>query len=487
MQVVPRLRRFPVEGWVDPADAFVALFEGAQTAVWLDAGADADSGRSYLASGGVVATASVEPHSVRIRATGGAGERVQAGTMLDFLRTDLAGRERLEPVHPEPSFALGWVGWLGYESGAAAWGVPVARSASPDAAMTFVDRAIVVDHEQKTIELIALDDGDGPESGEELEQWATGVSALLSAATGAAATYASAHAESFTATATSVASWRHSGSEYLDLIRSCQESIRRGDAYQLCLTNEATAAVDRDALALHLRLRAASPAHHGGFLRIAGTSLVSSSPERFLSVTADGRAQTKPIKGTRPRGTTLVRDLELRAELEASDKERAENVMIVDLMRNDLGRVCEVGSVAVSHLLAVESYPQVHQLVSTVEGRLLPGLGAVDAVSACFPAGSMTGAPKLSAMRILNRLEAGARGVYSGCFGYFGLDGAMDLAMVIRSVVVRPGEVSIGAGGGITALSVPEEELEEVAVKAEALLAAAGLAADGNGSGLSNV
>jgi para-aminobenzoate synthetase component I len=203
---------------------------------------------------------------------------------------------------------------------------------------------------------------------------------------------------------------------------------------------------------------------------------VSSSPEQFLHVEADGRVRTRPIKGTRPRGATVVADVELRAELEASEKERAENVMIVDLMRNDLGRVSVVGSVEVSHLLAVESYAQVHQLVSTVEGMLLPGLAAVDAVAACFPAGSMTGAPKLSAMRILNRLEGGPRGAFAGCFGYLGLDGTADLAMVIRSIHFANGVATIGAGGGITALSVPEEELAEVRVKAAALLAAMGLA-----------
>jgi para-aminobenzoate synthetase component I len=201
--------------------------------------------------------------------------------------------------------------------------------------------------------------------------------------------------------------------------------------------------------------------------------------------------RTKPIKGTRPRGATLADDLRLRAELEASEKERAENVMIVDLMRNDLGRVCVTGSVGVRHLLEVESYAQVHQLVSTVEGRLRPGLTAIDAVGAAFPAGSMTGAPKLSAMRILAGLEQGPRGVYAGCFGVLAADGSADLAMVIRSLRFRDGTVTIGAGGGITALSVPEEELEEVQVKAAALLRAAGLRPPGelpgNGSEASNV
>jgi len=161
--------------------------------------------------------------------------------------------------------------------------------------------------------------------------------------------------------------------------------------------------------------------------------------------------------------------------------------MIVDLMRNDLARVCDVGTVEVHDLLSVESYAQVHQLVSTVQGRLAAGRTALDAVAACFPAGSMTGAPKISAMRILGALEKGRRGVYAGCFGYFGLDGSADLAMVIRSIHLADGRVTIGAGGGITALSDPREELEEVRIKARALFAAAGLEPSGNGSTDGNV
>jgi len=179
---------------------------------------------------------------------------------------------------------------------------------------------------------------------------------------------------------------------------------------------------------------------------------------------------TSPIKGTRPRGATAEADEDLRFELEASPKERAENLMIVDLMRNDLARVCQVGSVDVTSLLAVESYAQVHQLVSTVRGRLQEGLTATDAIAACFPAGSMTGAPKRSATLILDGLEQRARGIYAGAFGYLGLDGALDFAMVIRSIVIDEHGSTVGTGGGITALSVPEEELAEAKLKAQVLL-----------------
>ena len=230
-----------------------------------------------------------------------------------------------------------------------------------------------------------------------------------------------------------------------------------------------------DPVATYLALRASSPTHHGALVRAGEVSLVSASPEQFLRVTPEGLVETKPIKGTRPRGDDEESDDALRDELLSSDKERAENLMIVDLMRNDLGRIAEVGSVEVTSLLAVESYAQVHQLVSTVRGRLADGVDRFDAIAACFPAGSMTGAPKLSATQILDRLERRPRGVYSGAFGYLGLDGAVDLAMVIRSIVIDRDGSTIGAGGGITALSVPEEELAEVMVKAAPLLAVLGV------------
>ena len=212
--------------------------------------------------------------------------------------------------------------------------------------------------------------------------------------------------------------------------------------------------------------------HHGGLLRFGAHALLSASPEEFLAVSPAGMLRTRPIKGTRPRSADPITDRMLRAELLASAKERAENLMIVDLMRNDLGRVAALGSVAVPALLQVESYPHVHQLVSTIEARLAPGLSAVDAIEACFPAGSMTGAPKASAMTILRALEGGERGVYAGAFGYLGLDGAADLAMVIRSIVLGPAGASIGTGGGITALSVADEEIEETRIKAAALIEA---------------
>lgn len=453
------LRVQPLDTWVDPADAFATLFGGADgvDAVWLDSGPEALSGRSYIGTGRVRMTASVADGTVTVDGV------TQPGDALDALGADLAvwrGEQAERLAAP-----IGWWGRIGYEAGASAAGAPVAapeHGRATDASLLFVDRVVVFDHADRTIEIVAPDDADGT-------AWIDATVRALTTAEGATDAYLAAHP-----IPQSVARRRHDDDAYLAAIEACQEAIRAGDAYQLCLTNRVTARSGADPLAVHLRLRRASPAPFAGFVRIAGETLVSSSPEEFLRVDG-GRVRTRPIKGTRPRGATVAADVELRAELEASEKERAENVMIVDLMRNDLGRVCEVGSVEVTHLLAVESYAQVHQLVSTVEGRLRPGLGAVDAVAACFPAGSMTGAPKLSAMRILHRLEGGPRGAFAGCFGYLGVDGSAHLAMVIRSIHFSGDGVVIGAGGGITALSVPREELAEVRVKAAALLAAAGL------------
>ncbi|MDQ2660692.1 MAG: aminodeoxychorismate synthase component I, partial [Actinomycetota bacterium] len=370
---------------------------------------------------------------------------------------------------------LGWFGWFGYELGALLNDVPAEPSETPDAAFLYVDRAVVFDHAVRSVRLVWL----ASEPDEKGESWARGVESALDAVNLASlgATPADFPPRVRPAPAVTVR-WRHDSTRYAELIAECQAAIVRGDAYQLCLTNRVDVDVHPDPAATYLALRASSPSHHGGYLRFGDVALLSASPELFLHVSADGLVSTKPMKGTRPRGTTEASDARLRRELIESEKERAENLMIVDLMRNDLGRIAELGSVSVPNLLEVEEYAHVHQLVSTVQARLRHPLTALDVVRAAFPAGSMTGAPKRSAMTILHSLEDGPRGVYSGTFGYLGIDGSADLAMVIRSIVFTPSGVSIGTGGGITALSVADEEIEETRVKARALLAVLGAASD---------
>ncbi|WP_295840688.1 anthranilate synthase component I family protein [uncultured Microbacterium sp.] len=269
------------------------------------------------------------------------------------------------------------------------------------------------------------------------------------------------------------ASARVAPERYAEQIEACRERIREGDAYQLCLTTRFRVEGAVDPVAVFRRLRRSSSSHHGGLVRAGDIALVSASPERFLEVRA-GSVHTHPIKGTRPRAAEPAADRALVEDLRTDAKERAENVMIVDLMRNDLTRVCVPSSVGVDRLLEVETYPHVHQLVSEISGRLLPGTTVGELLEATFPAGSMTGAPKRSAREILAALEGAPRGLYSGAFGWIGDDGDADLAMVIRSIVVEPDAAWVGAGGGITWRSVAASEVAEVGIKARAPLAALG-------------
>ena len=331
-----------------------------------------------------------------------------------------------------------------------------------------VDRAIVLDHQKLTAWFIGVF-----ESEAEFNSWRDAALLRLALIGGEGAIYR--HANRVETIESSLVHSLHSDSEYLGLIEKAKEAIARGDAYQLCLTNQLTIETEVDPFAVYLRLRESNPAPYLSYLKLGSTSVVSSSPEQFLRISNSGVVSSKPIKGTRPRSADAELDKQLAEELRSNEKERAENLMIVDLMRNDLGQVSEPSDVVVAKLFEVESYATVHQLVSTITAVLKPGLDVFDAVKAAFPAGSMTGAPKQSAMSILSELEGAPRGIYSGCFGYVSLTGAADLAMTIRTIVFDEGLATIGIGGGITIDSDPEAELLETKLKARALLGALGV------------
>ncbi|UFS60760.1 aminodeoxychorismate synthase component I [Subtercola endophyticus] len=452
--------------WIDPAVVFDALYADAETAFWLDSGNGLGDG---------IGTSYVGAASTESAAVLGAAPVLAGAGVLEQLRA--AYRRFAAPNVPGdgalPAFRLGWVGWLAYDGA--------------DSRFMFVDRMIAFDHTARTVTLLALS---SPTSARWFSSTAADLTALPEFDRAKSPAYPSFSEQnrpldSVAEGAVSEAGagrvrWRHSEREYLELIGQCQQLIAAGEAYQLCLTNHIDVDVHPDPFETYVRLRELNPSHHGAFIRFGDVALLSASPERFLEITPQGTVTTRPIKGTRPRGESPQRDAERAAELRSSVKERAENVMIVDLMRNDLARVATTGSVHVEKLFDVESYASVHQLVSTVTARLAPESTAIDVIEACFPAGSMTGAPKISAMSILSSLEAGPRGVYAGAFGYLGLDGRVDLAMVIRSMMLTPAGASIGAGGGITALSVPAEEVAETWVKAAPLLQALGvLSAEG--------
>jgi para-aminobenzoate synthetase component I len=258
---------------------------------------------------------------------------------------------------------------------------------------------------------------------------------------------------------------------YLAAVRRAIEYIHAGDCYQVNLSQRLLHSAPPAPLDLYRRLRERNPAPFAGYFDGGDFVVASASPERFLRV-ENSQVEARPIKGTRPRGATLAEDKTQIVDLQASAKDRAENIMIVDLIRNDLGRVCRYGSVRVPAVCGVESYPTVHHLVSEIRGELRDGLGPVDLLRAAFPGGSVTGAPKIRAMEIIAELEPTARGPYCGSMGYIGFDGSMDLSILIRTFTVGKGWVQFPVGGGIVADSVPEREYEETWHKAEGLLRA---------------
>lgn len=257
---------------------------------------------------------------------------------------------------------------------------------------------------------------------------------------------------------------------YAAAFDAVQRYLQAGDCYQINLAQRFSAAASGDALGAYLKLRGISPAPYSAFLDLPGAQILCASPERFVGVT-DGRVETRPIKGTRPRDADPERDARLADELRHHPKDRAENLMIVDLLRNDLGKHCAPGTVRVPGLFEVESYSNVHHLVSTVRGELMPGRDALDLLQGCFPGGSITGAPKLRAVQIIEQLEPHRRGVYCGAIGYVGWDGNMDCNIVIRTLVYSGGIIRCWAGGGIVADSDCGAEYQETLDKASGMLA----------------
>jgi para-aminobenzoate synthetase len=443
----------------DPEAAFAALFGADPAAYWLDSAA----GGRFSVVGGAGPLGELVSYRVadgEVVVTRGGAVHRHRETVFDHLDRMLAARRLPDPGLPT-DFALGYVGYLGYELKADCGGAAAHRAAEPDAQLLFTDRALVLDARDRRAWLLALATPEHPAAG-----WLDRAAATLA---GLAPLPEPVPPDP--AAAPPVLA-RHGRDDYAALIARCQEEIAAGESYEICLTNELSVPVAADPWATYRVLRRTNPAPYAAFLRLPDCAVLSSSPERFLRIGAGGRVESAPIKGTRPRGRTPAADRALATGLRASEKERAENLMIVDLVRHDLGRVAEPGSVAVPRLFAVESYATVHQLVSTVTARLAAGASAVDCVRAAFPGGSVTGAPKLRTMEILDRLEGGPRGVYTGALGYLSLTGRADLSIVIRTLVVTPREVRIGVGGAITALADPDAEIEETRVKGRALLAA---------------
>ncbi len=401
-------RKLPLKA--EPATIFRKLFASQPHAFWLDGEAAHGSARfSYLGAGSPANDLPARPTAIRAD--------------LPF------------------SFQGGWVGSISYEN---------------EARFMFVDRFAAIDHADNAIWLVCRDSHDGAEW---LDDCETRLRAPM--AVRPRAFPASPHFE-----------FAISQGDYGRRIEACLDAIRAGQSYEICLTNQLRGPSPIDPLDYYENLRRVNPAPYAAFLRYPGLAVACSSPELFLNITHDGHVTSKPIKGTSRRSHDPAEDDRLRGELAGGEKNRAENLMIVDLVRNDLGRVCRTGSVRVTRLMDIETFETVHQMVSTIEGDLRSDASALDCMQAAFPPGSMTGAPKIRTMEIIRCLEAGPRGIYSGCIGFLSLTGAATFNVVIRTAVFAGGEVTIGAGGAVVAQSDAALEWDELILKAEALIRA---------------
>ena len=381
-------------------------------------------------------------------------------------RAAMPPRETLEAtVSDHPPFQGGAAGLACYEWGAAEEpAMPQGRSAWPDLAGGVYDKLLAFDHHLKRVWAIGRGETD-EEAGVRADQ-------ALERLRANGPPPAPVHAEDFTAVIP--------GEAHQAAVAAVVTAIGRGDLFQANIARPWTGRLEPGAMPFDVlaRLVRESPAPFAGYLRLPksssgiGRAVVSNSPERFIEVTAEGQAQTRPIKGTRPRGESPMEDRYLAEELLASPKDRAENLMIVDLMRNDLARACRPGTVKVEAFCALETYANVHHLVSTVTGRLKPGQGALDLFSAAFPAGSITGAPKIQAMREIARHET-PRGPYCGSLFWAGFDGAFDSSVLIRTLAFEEDAegwtFETRAGGGITADSDPADEDQEAEAKIKAI------------------
>ncbi|MFC3997474.1 chorismate-binding protein [Nocardiopsis sediminis] len=443
---------------VDTERAFARLHGASAYAFWLDSSRTAGPTARFSFLGdaqgprGEVLTYRAGEGAVTVAAEG-AAERRESGSIFDVLRRRTAARPGPAPAGLPFDFAGGYVGYFGYELKADLGAPGRHRSDVPDAVWLRCDRFVAVDHAAGRTYAVAADGGaDG-------EAWIAQTLRAL-----AALPPLPPAGEPGGADPEPLLERPRAG--YEADVKECLGRLVEGESYEICLTTRLRLPAPDDDLAYYRRLRRAAPAPYGALLRLGEAGVFSASPERFLRVGGDGSAESRPIKGTAPRhGDPEVDARRVRA-LREDAKTRAENLMIVDLVRNDLGRVCEVGGVGVPGLMFTESHAGVHQLVSTVRGRLRGDVHAMDAVAACFPPGSMTGAPKGRTMEVIDGLEVSARGVYSGALGYVSYSGAADLSVVIRTAVRSGGVLTVGAGGAVVLDSDPGEEYREMLLKA---------------------
>lgn len=393
-------------------------------------------------------------------------------SIYDFLESELNYYQLETDSYPFP-FKGGFIGYFGYELMAETINVKSKKeSAYPDAQFLFVDRFIVLDHQQQKINVVCLDD---EVLAEDNQNWMLDMGGKIRLVEDSFSTF---QPENSLSQETKNKLQRfvddpksflvEDENTYYSLIQACQEKINEGETYEVCLTNRIEVnCPDLNLLTYYHHLRQVSPAPYSSFLKFNELEVACASMERFLKVISDRLIETKPIKGTLPRGKNSHEDQKLITQLRQDEKFQSENLMIVDLLRNDLGKVCETGSVHVPNLMKVETYRNLHQLVTTIRGKIKPEYSTIDVLKATFPGGSITGAPKKRTCEIIECLETTPRGIYTGSIGYLSLDKTMDMNIVIRTATKNKHEFVVGVGGAIIAMSDPEEEFDEILLKAK--------------------
>lgn len=476
---------------------FCNLFgaENAENTFWLDS-SSTDQGRSRFSfmggKGGSLWKQITYEISHRSEMSTNAGGflsilNAQGSVKTEFLEDglfDLLNKE-LNSFHYDKEdfkdlpfdFCGGFIGFIGYdlkiECGATSNSF---KSTTPDACFFFVDNLLAVDHSNGDVYIMQIHDisrSDVKLASSKEYSWLTETEKKLLSlkVMGSTKSTMPSGQSGLPTHCQKTFIGDKSKYQYVNDVEKCLGFIRDGESYELCLTTQMRMPVGCiNPLNIYLDLREANPAPYAAWLNFSRENLCicCSSPERFLRLDGSGILEAKPIKGTIARGRTPGEDKFLRSQLQYSEKDQAENLMIVDLLRNDLGRVCEPGSVSVPSLMQVESYATVHMMVSTVQGRRKPNASPIECIKAAFPGGSMTGAPKLRSMEILESMESSSRSIYSGSLGFISYNQTFDLNIVIRTVVIHRGEASVGAGGAIVALSNPEDEYQEMLLKAKA-------------------
>lgn len=452
----------PAPEKISPVEAFRRL-AGRRGTFWLDS--------SLIRPGdGRFSVMGCEPRSL-FTVRGETWQMERAGQVVAEGRSnplgqldELVASRRVEPVPgQELPFCGGAVGWFSYDLGRrfeAFGGTAAEDFPMPDIRLAWHDAAIVWDHQTGSCWLVGAEWERSPEAAmDELAGWLEASALPL---------------ETAEAPPTAGFASNFSRTDYLARVNEARDAIARGEIYQMNLVQRFEGPHRESPAATYLRLRRLNPAPFAFFQDAGELAVLGSSPERFLEVTPANRIRACPIKGTRPRGRTPAEDALRADELRGSEKERAELLMIVDLMRNDLGRLCEFGSVRVNRLHALESFATVHHLVGEVEGALRPGTRVSDLLRATFPGGSITGAPKVSALGLIDRLERHRRGIFMGATGYLSAHGRIDLGIAIRTIVCREKKAYFEVGAGIVWDSDAAAEYEETLAKGRALFAALG-------------